>query len=49
MSQKTNETDLVYAEAYKHLLEQLSSELKKNNIDVTPDILPVSLLWLWNS
>lgn len=39
MSQKTNETDLVYAEAYKHLLEQLSSELKKNNIDVTPDTI----------
>ena len=39
MSQKTNETDMVYAEAYKHLLEQLSSELKKNNIDVTPDTI----------
>tara|TARA_B100000085_G_C18424829_1_gene464268 strand:+ start:257 stop:664 length:408 start_codon:yes stop_codon:yes gene_type:complete len=39
MSQKTNETDLVYAEAYKHLLEQLSSELKKNNINVTPDTI----------
>ena len=39
MSQKTNETDMVYAEAYKHLLEQVSSELKKNNIDVTPDTI----------
>ena len=39
MSQKTNETDMVYAEAYKHLLEQLGSELKKNNIDVTPDTI----------
>ena len=39
MSQKTNETDLVYAEAYSHLLEQLSSELKKNNVDVTPDTI----------
>ena len=37
--EKTNETDMVYAEAYKHLLEQLSSELKKNNIDVTPDTI----------
>ena len=39
MSEKTNETNMVYAEAYKHLLEQLSSELKKNNVDVTPDTI----------
>ena len=39
MSQKTNETDMVYSEAYKHLLEQLRSELKKNNVDVTPDTI----------
>ena len=39
MSEKTQDTNLVYAEAYKHCLEKLSEELSKQNIDVTPETI----------